>query len=54
MPDCLLELASHIVAYKAIIKSREADDAKEIATIVSFAEDVRAYIHSIYENLKQQ
>lgn len=54
IPKCLLDLISHIVIYKAVIKNWELGDFSEYTSIINFPTDVRQYIYNSFEKLKKE
>jgi hypothetical protein len=54
MPACLLELISHIVVYKAVIKNWDISDSKENTSIINFPIDAQEYIFKAFEKLKRE
>ncbi|MBK6544364.1 MAG: hypothetical protein IPG12_03690 [Saprospiraceae bacterium] len=54
IPDSLLQLISHIVIYRAIIKNWELENYSEYTSIIPFPVKAREYIYQRFEELKKQ
>lgn len=54
MPKCLLDLISHIVIYKAIVKNWEQGNFSEYTSTNNFPIEVNDYIFNSFNQLKKQ
>lgn len=54
MPKCLLDLISHIVIYKAVIKNWEKGNNNEFTSTSNFPLEVDDYIFKSFEKLKKE
>jgi hypothetical protein len=54
MPQCLLNLISHIVVYRAVIKNWDLGNTEENTSIINFPDDAREYVYKAFEQLKKE
>ena len=54
MPDCLLDLVTHVSAYKAVFGKWAGGDFSENVSIIEFPTEVREYAARSYHELKQK
>lgn len=54
MPQCILNLVSHIVVYRAVIKNWDLGDTKENVSIIDFPNESREYVYDAFEKLKKE
>ncbi|MCF0069764.1 hypothetical protein LZD49_04725 [Dyadobacter sp. CY261] len=54
IPDCLLQLITHIVAYKVVAKGWEVGEGDENVEIVPFPLNAREHVYQEFGNLKKE
>lgn len=54
MPQCLLDLVTHVSAYRATLKKWETGDYSEYAPLIPFPSEVNTYIVKSYQELKAE
>lgn len=54
MPECLLNLISHIVVYKAVIKNWDLGNTTENTSIINFPMGAQKYIFERFDYLKKK
>ena len=54
MPDCLLQVITHVSGYRVIINKWQQGDFKENLSIVDFPEELGQYAQEAYQELKAE
>lgn len=54
MPDCLLELVSHVAAYRAFLAQWDEGDFSQKEVLIEFPEDVLDYATNTFSKLKEE
>jgi hypothetical protein len=54
MPKCLLNLISHIVVYKAVIKNWDLGNNAEHTSIINFPMEAQEYVYQKFDTLKKK